>query len=82
MLQVMDLIKKNTKMDFFFSFKTEELTWCYIVNRLNDAGLGYLLFEHLYNWNGYGHHLFEHAMLYYCLVDVMLNNLDYELASL
>jgi len=43
MFQVMDTIKKNAEMDFFLSFKTEELTWCYIVNRLTTEGMGYLI---------------------------------------
>ena len=30
MFQVMDTIKKNAEMDFFLSFKTEDLAWCYI----------------------------------------------------
>ena len=41
--QVMDIIKKNAEMDFFLAFKTEELAWCYIANRLTAEGSGYLL---------------------------------------
>jgi len=43
MFQVMDTIKRNAEMDFFLSFKTKELAWCYIVNRLTAEGMGYLL---------------------------------------
>ncbi|KAJ8441582.1 hypothetical protein Cgig2_023146 [Carnegiea gigantea] len=40
MFQVMELIKTNVEMDYFLSFKTEALAWCYITNRVNEAGLG------------------------------------------
>ena len=42
MFQVMDTIKKNAEMDFFLSYKIEELTGCYIVNRLMAEGMSYL----------------------------------------
>jgi len=41
--QVLDTIKKNEEMDFFLSLKTEDIAWCYIVNRLTAEGMGYLL---------------------------------------
>lgn len=43
MFQVMELIKTRIEMDYFLSFKTEALAWCYITNRVNEAGLGYFL---------------------------------------
>lgn len=43
MFQVMELIKASAEMDNFLSFKYEALAWCYIANRVNEAGLGNLL---------------------------------------
>ena len=43
MFQVMDIIKKNAEMDFFLSFKTKDLAWCYIVNRLTAKGMSYFI---------------------------------------
>ncbi|KAJ8426318.1 hypothetical protein Cgig2_011750 [Carnegiea gigantea] len=40
MFQVMKLIKTSGEMEYFLSFKTEAPAWCYITNRVNEAGWG------------------------------------------